>query len=153
MENSAALMRSIERLIGKISAENHEEDAWRDLLSASDLSYKDKVTLSECHVIDYIGRNRLTNAVSIAHNLNISKGGISKITSRLLKKGFIELHRLEGNRKEIFFTLTPDGKKIFALHEKLHRRVQEKCRSLLHEFSPDELQTVRRFVDGMTAII
>lgn len=96
------LLDQIEALIHQISEDDHEEEEWHEILTGEDWKYQNKVNVTECHVIDYIGKNRLTNAVGIATALNMTKGSISKITTRLLEKGFIESHRMEGNRKGSF---------------------------------------------------
>lgn len=147
------ILNKIETLMTKLTLGNHEEEEWHTLLSESDLAYKDQVTLSECHIIDYIGKNRLTNAIGIATNMNITKGGVSKITARLVKKGFIEVHRLEGNRKEIFFTLTNEGKKIYELHDKLHVRVCQRITDLFDSYTESELQAISRFFSELTDIV
>ncbi len=44
------------------------------------------ISISDVHVLAYIGEHQNTNAISIANALGITRSGISKITARLLKK-------------------------------------------------------------------
>ena len=147
------LIFQLESLLNQISTEKHEEEIWRGVLEKGEVEDVHKITLVECHVINYIGNNRLTNSVGIAHNMQITKGGISKITSRLLKKELIEAHRLEGNRKEVFYTLTPVGKKIFVLHEKLHAKVQARLENMLQKYNKKELNVISHFLKNLKEII
>jgi DNA-binding MarR family transcriptional regulator len=147
------LISQVEALVNQISAENHEEESWHDLLAGSELNKLAKMTLSACHVVDYIGKNRLTNAIGIANHLNITKGGISKITGRLLQQQLIEAHRMEGNRKEIFYSLTPAGKKLFALHEKLHAIAHDRLAALFQAYTAEELATVNRFLTELMQVL
>ena len=146
-------INQIESLIYQINEKHNEEADWKALLDKEELKDLDKVSLVECHVIDYIGKNRLTNAVNIANYMNITKGGISKIMARLLKKNLIEAHRLEDNRKEIFYTLTISGKRIFSLHEKLHVKVQAKLESLLKKYNKKELNFINDFVKSLRELM
>ena len=140
-------------LINQISSENHEESAWFSLLEsyASDC-YKELtgISLAECHVIDYIGRNHFTNATGISSGLRITKGGISKITARLLQRELIEVRHVDGNKKEKLYSLTPSGHKVFVLHAKLHALSYDRIKALIESFSSDELKIIDRFLDGLT---
>lgn len=119
----------------------------RAMFSVSRVDIMENVTPAECHVIDYIGKNRLTNAVGISNALGITKGGISKLTSRLSEKGFLEPYRMEGNRKEIFFTLTPSGKEVFEINARIDAQINERLLVLMSEYSPEELDVITRFLN------
>lgn len=105
--------------------------------------------LSEIHVIDCIGKNRLCNATFISKQLNMTKGAISKITGKLLDKGLIEINRLENNKKERYYTLTASGKEIFRIHEKLHEMENKKMADLFNQYNKEELNTIHNFIDNL----
>ena len=147
------LISQLMLIINNVSDDTHEKEEWSSLLSESELALVENVTLTECHVIDYIGNHRLTNAVSIAAALGITKGGISKITARLLAKKLIETHRMEGNRKEIFLTLTPVGKEVFELHAGLHARMYERLTNMFSDYSREELDVVGRFLNDLQKLV
>lgn len=115
--------------------------------------YKNKeiknLLLSEIHVIDCIGKNRLSNTTFISGQLNMTKGAISKITVKLLDKGLIEVNRLENNKKERYYTLTASGKEIFNIHEKLHEIENKKLADLLYKYNNKELNTINNFIDDL----
>ncbi|HWQ76019.1 MAG TPA: MarR family transcriptional regulator [Syntrophomonas sp.] len=149
---TAKMIDKVYALINQISSENHEESAWLSLIE-NDFPdrYKELagISLAECHVIDYIGRNNFTNATGISSGLRITKGGISKITARLLQRELIEARHVDGNKKEKLYSLTPSGHKVFMLHAKLHALSYDKIKVLMESFSTEELKIINRFLDGL----
>ena len=76
------------------------------------------LNINEVHTIDYIKKNTSPNVTSISSNLNITRGGATKITKKLISKGYINEYKLEENKKEKYFMLTKSGEEIFIKHEK-----------------------------------
>lgn len=110
------------------------------------------LSLAEYHVIDCIERNDRLNTTTIAKKLNITKGGISKITAKLIKKDLIQAHRLENNQKEIYYSLKPLGFKAFQLHDVLHRKAREDFGAILNGYNNEELNVISRFSDDLITI-
>lgn len=110
------------------------------------------ISLAECHVIDCIERNERINTTGIAKKLNITKGGISKITAKLIKKDLIEIRRLENNQKETYYSLKPLGRKIFQVHEILHEKAAEKFTALLKQYSKEELHLAGRLLSDLSIV-
>lgn len=132
------------------SVDSHEDEI-KDLLiqySNKDL-YNMGLMLSEVHVIDCIGKNQLTNATFISKELGMTKGAISKITSKLLKKELIKGNHLENNKKEIYYTLTARGKEIFKVHEMLHKIEHEKFVKILSKYDKEGLSIINSFLDDL----
>lgn len=104
------------------------------------------LSLAEYHVIDCIGRDDPVNVTAIAKKLKFTKGGISKITAKLLNKALIEARRRENNQKEIYYSLKPLGFKAFQLHDVLHRKAREDFQTVLTGFNHEELKVISRFL-------
>jgi DNA-binding MarR family transcriptional regulator len=111
------------------------------------------ISLAECHVIDCIERNETFNTTAIAKKLNITKGGISKITAKLIKKNMIEAYRLTNNNKEVYYRLKPLGRKVFETHETLHKEAEEAFKKLFSAYSQSELEFASRFLADITTEI
>nr|WP_173812625.1 MarR family transcriptional regulator [Dendrosporobacter quercicolus]NSL47403.1 MarR family transcriptional regulator [Dendrosporobacter quercicolus DSM 1736]SDL88189.1 DNA-binding transcriptional regulator, MarR family [Dendrosporobacter quercicolus] len=111
------------------------------------------ISLMECHVIDCIERNEMFNTTAIAKKLNITKGGISKIATRLIKKNLIEAYRLTDNQKEIYYRLKPLGRTVFELHETLHKEAEEVFKKIFSAYTQGELEFASRFLADITAAI
>jgi DNA-binding MarR family transcriptional regulator len=151
--------QEFQKLIGKVEAliyhcndiEGYERRILQSILQeqGNEELIRAGLSLAECHVIDCIERNERINTTAIAKKLNITKGGISKITAKLVKKHMIEARRLANNQKEIYYTLTPLGKKIFRAHEILHEQAESKFTSLFCTYSPEELRFAGKFLDDL----
>lgn len=128
----------------------HEEEV-RNLLLKNNYTeiHNMSLILSEIHVIDCIGKSQLTNSTFISKELNMTKGAISKITSKLLKKELIKGNHLENNKKEIYYTLTTQGKEVFKIHEILHKNEHEKFVKILSEYNKEVLSTINNFLDDL----
>lgn len=104
------------------------------------------ITLSELHVINCIGTHGTRNVTSLSKQMDMTRGAISKICSKLLKREAIEKIHLTDNQKEVHFKLTKSGEKIFSLHETLHQAAEEKVIHFLKRYTPAELQFIDRLL-------
>ena len=66
----------------------------------------------------------------------MTRGAISKITKKLIKKGVIESYQKSDNKKEIYFRLTKSGKAVYEIHENLHKKFQKRDK-VAFEISPN----------------
>ncbi len=112
-----------------------------------------KRSISEDHVIVYIGQHPGTNATDIAEASGITRGGISKITARLVQKGFIEVQPAPDNKKNLSYTLTDEGQAIYAQHQQLHQQVLEQLHQLSQQYTPEEIATISRFLNDIAKFI
>lgn len=76
--------------------------------------------------------------------LNLSKGNTSKVTNKLLKAGWVRKAQLNDNKKEVYFRLTPVGKKLFALHDELHAKEAQRMNEFLGRYTGAELRFIKR---------
>ncbi|EPY2281246.1 MarR family transcriptional regulator [Clostridium sporogenes] len=111
------------------------------------------ISLSEFHVIECIGKNNMSNNIFIAKELNMTKGGISKINSKLLSKDIIKADKNENNKREIYYSLTEKGIALFKLHEHLHKKEQEKLMKILDNYKLEEITTILKFLEDLEKVI
>ncbi len=136
---------------------NKEEQVirgFRDLLNkmVSLNKYKMEESLkdykpSEVHCIDYIGKNADSNVTKLAESFYMTRGGISKITKKLIKKGIIESYQKPDNQKEIYFRLTEQGKVIYKVHEELHKEFQERDKAVFEQVTEEEFAIMLSFAE------
>ena len=74
----------------------------------------DNYSLTELHVIHCIGEESMRNLTTISEYMAMTRGAVSKICSRLQKKGAIEKIKLADNQKEIFFYLNRRRRAAFS---------------------------------------
>jgi DNA-binding MarR family transcriptional regulator len=102
---------------------------------------------SEVHCIEYIGENIDSNVTKLAEFFYMTSGAISKTTKKLLKKGIIESYQKSGNKKEIYFRLTNQGKVIYKIHKKLHKEFQERDQAVFEQVTEEQFDSMLKFVE------
>ncbi|MFD2211331.1 MarR family transcriptional regulator [Virgibacillus halophilus] len=103
---------------------------------------------SEVHCIESIEKNRDANVRKLAETLYMTRGAISKLTKKLMKKGFIESYQKPDNKKEIYFKLTAQGKEIFNVHEELHKEFRERDKVVFQQVTEKEIDSMLSFVEN-----
>ena len=105
------------------------------------------LNINEVHAIDYIGKANHANVTKIAEHLKVTKGAVTKITQRLMSKGYLNLHQSENNRKEKYFSLTEKGKAIFDKHKKIHKESIKRDKDIFEKFDENEKIVIEKFLD------
>jgi DNA-binding MarR family transcriptional regulator len=128
--------------------ENHKDTEIEHFLSIAQRESMDKIPqhLTAVHMIDCIGKHEPINNTGIAEAMNLSKASITKIGNKLLEEGFVKRTKMNDNKKESYFRLSPQGKKIFELHERLHVLEAERFYHSLDKYSEPELKIIHRFL-------
>ena len=81
--------------------------------------------------------------------MELSKAAITKIGNRLLADELVERTQMNDNKKEVYFLLTRQGRRLFDLHEKLHDIEAERAFRFLSRYKTDELQIIQRFLQDV----
>ncbi|MDR3602270.1 MAG: MarR family transcriptional regulator [Desulfosporosinus sp.] len=102
---------------------------------------------SEVHCIEYIGRNVDSNVTKLAESFYMTRGALSKITKKLIKKGIIESYQKPDNQKEIYFRLSEQGQLIYIVHEKLHKEFQERDKAVFEQVTEEQFDSMLSFVE------
>lgn len=136
---------------------NKEEQVimgFRDVLNK--MSWLNKVKMeeelkgykpSEVHCIEYIAKNADSNVTKLAESFYMTRSAISKITRKLMEKGFIESYQKPDNKKEIYFRLTQKGKEINKTHEKLHKEFRERDKTVFEQITEEQFDSMLNFVE------
>jgi len=114
---------------------------------------KMEVALKECkssevHCIEYIGKNKDSNVTKLAENFYMTKGAISKLTKKLIQKGYIESYQKKENNKEIYFKLTKKGERIYNTHDELHKEFIRRDKVVFKEITDEQLNYMLNFVEN-----
>ncbi|WP_195938162.1 MarR family transcriptional regulator [Romboutsia sp. 1001713B170131_170501_G6] len=102
---------------------------------------------SEVHCIEYIERNVDSNVTKLAEAFYMTRGAMSKITKKLLKKDIIESYQKQDNKKEIYFRLTKQGKEVYKIHEKLHKEFQERDKAVFEQITEEQFNSMLSFIE------
>ncbi len=149
-------MISAHLLVGG-QAMNKEEQVimgFRDLYNKMVWLNKDKMEdrlkgykPSEVHCIEYIERNVDSNVTKLAESFYMTRGAISKLTKKLVKKGLIESYQKSDNKKEIYFRLTEQGKVIYKIHDDLHKEFQARDTAVFEQVTEEQFDSMLSFVE------
>ncbi|GED54511.1 MarR family transcriptional regulator [Brevibacillus borstelensis] len=141
------------RFAKKIQEEDDEEKAWM-LAQTSDEQVQailSEMTFMMLHVLDGIGKLGRTNGSTLSSQFGIPKGTVSKLTKRLKVLGLIAFETIPGNKKELYFTLTPQGETIYKLHERLEERIQAAAAHFMAGYTREQLEFIRDFMNKLTS--
>ncbi len=105
---------------------------------------------SELHCIRSIGNLENSNVTKVASELKMTKGAISKIVKKLIKKGLITSYMLDCNKKEIYFNLTDLGQKIYDEHESWHADFEKRSSYFFEKYTENDLTLIKEFIDTYT---
>lgn len=110
-----------------------------------------KYNNSELHIIAVIGDLENPNVTAIAENMGMTKGGISKNIKKLIDAGLVNTYQAENNNRKIFYSLTDEGKKIYAKHKIAHKNWTQRDNTFFSQFSDDEINSVADFLEKFIA--
>lgn len=102
---------------------------------------------SEVHCIEYIGKNVDSNVTRLAESFYMTRGAISKLTKKLIKKDLIESYQKPDNKKEIYFRLTEQGKSVYKTHEELHKEFRERDKAVFEQITEEQFDSMLNFVE------
>ena len=137
MNKEEQVMMGFRELLNKMASLNKPKmkDSFKDYKS------------SEVHYIECIGRNVDSNVTKLAEFLYMTRGAISKMTKKLIKKGVIESYQKPDNKKEIYFRLTEQGQVIYKVHEKLHKEFQDRDKAVFDQVTEEQFDSMLSFVE------
>jgi Transcriptional regulators len=139
--------QELQSSLGKIAYLLHqtEEQAVKEWFPRY-LDKKVALTVAECHSLDFIEKAPGINGTILAESLKITRGGMSKILAKLQAKGWILVETSEKNKKERYYYLTEDGKKISRAHQKIHDKLQAQILKIFEKRSLEEQKQINRFL-------
>lgn len=81
------------------------------------------LTLSELHVLEAIGLDKVQPMSAIATKLSITVGTLTISVTNLVKKGYVSRERSDEDRRVVLIGLTPLGQKAYQHHATFHEEM------------------------------
>lgn len=100
---------------------------------------------SEIHCIQYIGDNPNVNVTKIAEVFNMTTGGVTKLTKKLIAKNLLSTYKNPDNKKEIYFSLTDNGKEIYEIHCELDTQFKLRDKEIFDNMTEETYETIMNF--------
>jgi DNA-binding MarR family transcriptional regulator len=104
------------------------------------------IHLSEIHIIEMIGNYPDANTTRLAEILGVTKGLVSRVSSKLEKKGLINKYQYEDNKKEIYYELTELGKIAYQGHIDYHEHNHQQIFERFENYSDEQKEIVNNFL-------
>lgn len=95
-----------------------------------------KLHHSEVHTIEAIGKHDKINITKLAQYQNVTKGAVSQMVRRLVKKNLVIKSVSPETENEVALSLTEDGKKVYRNHQDFHRSLEKKIEQVLAQQPP-----------------
>lgn len=100
---------------------------------------------TELLCIEYLGQHSNVNATRLAEAFCITTGATSKLTKKLLTKGFLLRYQKLENRKEVYFRLSERGEALYQVLSGIRERLNQRDRPLFDRLSDDQYKTILDF--------
>ena len=111
-----------------------------------------KTTLyrAEVHILEIIGKSAGITATDIVNDMDITKGAISQIISKLLTKGLVDRSFQEDNMKNQELYLTDLGRQVLNYHEEHEQELKRKVMAELKKCRAEDIEKFTAIVNLIT---
>ncbi|GHI01131.1 MarR family winged helix-turn-helix transcriptional regulator [Neobacillus kokaensis] len=101
----------------------------------------DDLFMVEAHTINLIGNHQHTNTSELARLTNKTKGAISQMVDKLIKKDLAVKYKNPTNQREVIIELTEKGKKVYNFHKELDQDEYSQLLNKLGQFTAEDFST------------
>lgn len=108
------------------------------------------LSMTEIHTIAAIGKNRFWMMSKLAGQLHVTMGTLTVMVNNLVKKGFVERHKTEKDRRIVKVGLTENGRQVYDMHELFHENLVD---ALIGEFDENEQAVVSQALKNLQEFI
>jgi DNA-binding MarR family transcriptional regulator len=103
----------------------------------------DLLFFTELHTISMVAGNREINMTRLADIMGVTRGAISQIIRKLVRKELIIKDNIN-NRKEVILKLSAKGMKVLKEQDSFQKEIFTFADTLYERAKPEERDTVRR---------
>lgn len=115
---------------------------WIEEASLRESKFND-ITIKDMHTIAAISMYETRTASQVAEMVHLTPSAMTSVIDKLVKKGYVERHRDDNDRRVVHLVLTHNGRTVFRAHEAFHRGM---AHSLFDSLSNDETEAVKKAV-------
>lgn len=115
--------------------------------------YSSDYHYTEIRCIVLIGKMEEPNVTKLSEMLYMTRGGISKTTHKLLRRGAIENYQKADNKKEVYFKLTDIGKAISLEYDEFLITQKERDSVIFSQLSEAEKDTIIIFLEKFNQLL
>lgn len=130
---TAEMILKFERVMNKYSKSEQKPRKY----GIKELLYR-----SEVHTIEAIGKNNKINVTQLAQYLGITKGAVSQMIDKLIKKDLVNKKMISDTENEVSLELTEKGTIVYNGHEEYHKEFYAEISKRLSHLSDNSIETV-----------
>ncbi|NTV90474.1 MAG: MarR family transcriptional regulator [Clostridiales bacterium] len=108
-------------------------------------SFVGEQQLSEIRCIEAIWKANEINIKGLSASCRMTKGAVSKIAQKLIKKGLVECFCKPDNRKEVWLKLTGKGLEAALRHQGYHDMLENRDKVVFNSLNDSEKDAVIKF--------
>ncbi len=125
------MIHKFERVMSKYNKAEKKPNGY----GTNELLYK-----SEIHTIEAIGKNNKINVTQLAQYLGITKGAVSQMIDKLIKKGLVNKNMISPTENEVSLELTEKGILAYNGHETYHKELYAEISKRLSHLPDDNIE-------------
>lgn len=109
---------------------------------ANEWNSHNQLGFSKSHILilEYLAREGPKRPSAIADRLKVTTGGVTVLTTKLLKSGYIEKTQSESDRRAAQISITPEGMEVL---EQSRQQIDTLITHLFGMLSEEEIHTLR----------
>ena len=102
----------------------------------------DLLYASEINTLEIIGKYPAINITQLAHKRGVTKGAVSQVVGKLVKKQLVLKDKAPNNDKELSLKLTAVGEVAFQNHKKFHEKYDSPMLEKLNGLTVEQLELI-----------
>jgi DNA-binding MarR family transcriptional regulator len=114
---------------------------------------KDLLYRAEVHTIDGIGKNNKINVTQLALYLGITKGAVSQMVDKLIKKDMVTKKMISDTENEVSLELTEKGALVYKGHEEYHKEFYTKISEHLGHLSDKNIESILDTINALENLL
>ncbi|QDK70820.1 transcriptional regulator [Lactococcus protaetiae] len=104
------------------------------------------------HILSSLKEKDLTG-VELASRLEVTRGAITRAAGNLTAYHFVKVYQLDVDKKKIFYQLTDKGRKVAAVHDKMHEKIDEIFNEQIFlKYTENEKRVILGFLTDVNAV-
>jgi DNA-binding MarR family transcriptional regulator len=108
---------------------------------------------SDIHIVTAIADNPGINLTQLADKMNISKAAVSKFTSKMIQRGYVNKDRSGNNQKEVLFHVTEKGKIAVIGHEDFESKTFGPLLRIENELPAESKKIIVSYLNDLKKVI
>lgn len=109
-----------------------------------------KLSIVSMHIATALLGGEMTG-IELARQLNVTRGGITRAAKSLASFDLIQDRKHEGDKKKIYYSLTPAGKQVAVAHRQMHEKMDQAfMKQMDQHYSPEQLAQFSEMLDQIS---